>query len=46
MMTVATPGGEWGEGQGEKIRTLRALNDRTGKSSVTPLNADIITTVA
>ena len=46
MVTVTTPGGEWGKGQGEKIRTLRELNDRTRKSSVTPFNADIITTVA
>ena len=46
MVTVTTPGGEWGKGQGEKIRTLKELNDRTRKSSVTPLNADIITTVA
>ena len=46
MMTVATPGGEWGKGQGEEIRTLKELNDRTRKSSVTPLNADIITTGA
>ncbi len=46
MVTVTTPGGEWGKGQGEKIRTLGELNDRTRKSSVTPFNADIITTVA
>ena len=46
MVTVTTPGGEWGKGQGEKIRTLRELNDRTRKSSVTPLNAEIITTGA